>query len=167
MSYDSLDSTISIWFYTEFDHYNTLAQVLLLIDIAWQAPVSSFHIKWLDASLSVWFNGRGWNLSKILWGNILRSRPFPHKSGLMIATRNEPGSIIRFWCQSAQPMLVFTFLKLWRFCHFLFRESAILSRGCVWMLNMEVATTIFQCTLFGVIIVMILIILKERKKNKK
>ena len=35
------------------------------------------------------------------------------------------------------------------------------------MLNMEVATTIFQCTLLGVIIVMILIILKERKKNKK
>ena len=35
------------------------------------------------------------------------------------------------------------------------------------MLSMEVAITIFQFTLFGVIIVMVLIILKEREKSKK
>ncbi len=35
------------------------------------------------------------------------------------------------------------------------------------MQSMEVAITIFEFALFGVIGVMILIILKERKKNKK
>lgn len=35
------------------------------------------------------------------------------------------------------------------------------------MLSIETAITIFQFTLFAVIIVMILIILKERKKVKK
>jgi hypothetical protein len=35
------------------------------------------------------------------------------------------------------------------------------------MLSMEVAITVFHFALFGVIIVMILIILKERKKSKK
>jgi len=35
------------------------------------------------------------------------------------------------------------------------------------MLSMEGAITLFHLALFGVIIVMILIILKERKKGKK
>lgn len=52
-------------------------------------------------------------------------------------------------------------------CHLLFLINRYLVRGGINLQNIDPAMAIIHFTLFGVIIVMILIIVKERKKPKK